>query len=269
MNKKMILILLCLCLIACQQSTDNQVVDNSAVLATVGEDNITETYLDTYLLSQGIQEASNEQSKQALDELVQQFALANQAQKAGLTLNLQQQLSLDLAKKRSLAQAAIQKHLVENPVTEADMQAEYQRITAELAGVEYHVRHLLFQDEGQAIEVLDNIKAGSDYVTEEMTYLADNAQVRNVGDIGWVNLMQVPAAFRNPLKKMVVDSIHPHPLVSEFGVHVLYLDGKRALDAPNYETVKTGIKQTLEQKKVNRYRQLAVVKSRAKRVGDQ
>ncbi len=263
MNKTIVIVLF-FCLMACQQKDSGSIEDTSEVVATVGEYEVTKAYLSAYLASQGLRQASTEQTAKALDDVVKQLALVEQARKMTLELSIDQQLMLEQAKHRSLAQAAIKKHLADHPVTEADMQAEYERITAELQGEEYHVRHLLFQDEAQAIQVLDKIKTGDDYLKEEATYLQANPQGRNVGDIGWVNIMQVPEVFREPLKIMTVDSVHPQTLVSQYGVHVLYLDDKRPLDAPGFEAVKVGVKQTLEQRKIDRYQQLAVIKSKVK-----
>ena len=264
MNKILFLCLILLTLVACNKQADVSIKDDSKVLATVGEHNITEAYLAAFLSSQGMAQATDQQKAQGLDAVVKQLSLAQLAKKAGLTLTQQQAFEIEQAKHRALAQAAIKLHLAENPITAADIQAEYQRITEALQGEEFHVRHLLFEDEVEALSVLDQIKAGESYKNAEAAYLLVNSQVKNVGDIGWVNIMQVPEVFRAPLQSMQPGTTHPRTLISQYGVHVLYLEDKRPLIAPALETVEAGIRQTLKKQKIDRYQQLAVIKAKAK-----
>jgi len=249
---------------ACGHQSNDLVVDDSKVLVTVGEYQVKEAYLAAFLKSNGVEQANDDQKKQGLDTVVKQLSLAHQAKKNGLKLTQQQAFVIEQAKQQALAQVAIDKHLADNPITDVDIQLEYKRITDELKGEEFHVRHLLYQDETEALEALDKINAGDSYLTIEAEYLSINPQVKNVGDIGWVNVMQVPEVFRAPLQSMAVDSIHPNTLISQYGVHVLFLENKRPLVAPGLDKVEVGIRQTLRQKKIERYQQLAVIKAKVK-----
>ena len=255
---------ICITMLACGNQNDVTGNDDSKVLATIGGDSVTEAYLAAFLNSKDLSQLSEQQKKQGLDALINQLSLANQAAKDGLTMTQQQVFEIELAKQRILAQLAIEQHLAANPISEDDIQAEYKRITGELKGEEYHVRHLLFQDEVQALQTLDQITTGADYVAVESVYLRENAQVKNVGDIGWVNIMQVPEVFRSPLQSMPPGSVHPKTLVSQFGVHILYLENKRPLHIPELEKVEAGIRKTLTQKKISRFEQLSVIKAKAK-----
>lgn len=267
MNKTLILIAVCLLTTACQQ--DTTWTDDSPVLARVGEVNISEQMVAAYLLNQGVAQPTDEQLTAALDALVKQQALVNQAHKAGLELSVLQRQSIELLKNQALAERMVNKHLQDNPVSDAEVKAEYARVTSELKGQEYHVRHLLYQDETQAIEALDTINEGVAYPVVEQMYLQQVGQVRNVGDIGWVNLKQVPESFRGPLQNLSAGQVHQQVVVSQFGVHVLYLEDKRELIAPDFETVREGIRKSLEDKAAERFKQLAQVKSKAVILQDQ
>ncbi len=263
-SKMITFLIIVLSLQACNKQAEQVIEDDSKILATVGNYQITEAYLDAYLISNDLPQASEQQKKQGLDSIVNQLSLAHQANKDGLKLTQQQAFEIEQAKQLALAQLAVDAHMAKNPVTDADIQAEYQRITTELKGEEYHVRHLLYKDEVEALEVLDKINAGRSYAELEAEYLLTNSRVKNVGDIGWVNIMQVPEVFRVPLQSMQPTSIYPKTLVSQYGVHVLYLENKRPLIAPEFNTVKAGIRETLKQQKISRYQQLAVIKAKAK-----
>ncbi len=252
-------------LVACNQlATDEVIVDDSKTLAEVGEYKVTEAYLSAFLYSKGLTQPTEQQQAQALEGLVKQLSLAHQANKSGLKLTQQQAFEIKQAKQLALAQVAIEQHLIENPITDEDLKTEYKRISDELKGEEFHVRHLLYQDEAEALQVLDEIKGSGDYLTAEKAYLLVNPSTKNVGNLGWVNIMQVPEVFRKPLQTMQADDFHPQTLISQYGVHILYLDGKRPLVAPDFSEVEAGIRQTLRQRKIDRYQQLMVIKSKAK-----
>jgi len=263
------LLVIFLTLLACNESADTSIKDESKVLATVGDFHITEDYLTAFLNSRGVDQVEDQQQNkqlrsQGLDVLVKQVSLAHQAEKAGYQLTQQHAFEIQQAKQRALAQIAIEKHLSANPVTTADVEAEYQRTSEALKGEEYHVHHLLYADETEALDVLDQIKTSDNYLAAEADYLLAHPNVKNVGDIGWINIMQVPEVFRKPLQVMPINSTHPQTLVSQYGVHILYLEAKRPLVAPELETVEAGIRQSLRQQKIDRYQQLAVIKAKAK-----
>lgn len=263
MKNVLMLLVLSLSLLACGQQT-TQVADSSRVLAQMGDFNLTEQYLQAYLKQTGVQQPDQAQLDQAMDELIAQQALAQQASKSGLELSAEQAYVIEQAKTRALAQLAIKQYLQEHPVEDAELQAEYDRIVAEIKGAEYRVRHMLFQDEVQALTVLEQITGGADYATLEADYLNSRPHVKNVGDIGWVNIMQVPEAFRAPLQQLSAGQTHQQVVISQFGAHVLHLADSRTATPPAFDEVKAGIRKTLEQQKIDRYRQLAVVKAKVK-----
>lgn len=253
-----------LTLTACQDSGTLQINDTSKILATVGDYAVTENYLNTYMKTKGMTEPSQAQTEQSLDEVVQQLALRHQMMQNDQQLPLETLLAIEQVKHRAQAQLALEELLAKSPITEAEIKAEYQKVTDDLQGQEYHVHHLLFQDEIQALEVLDQIEDGFSFATAETDYLSAFDQVKNVGDIGWVNLRQVPEAFRLPLQSLQAGEVYQQPVISQFGVHVLFLEAKRAAQPPDFESVKPGILKTLEQQKINRYKQLAVIKAKVK-----
>ena len=127
--------------------------------------------------------------------------MALYAKKQGLQLDLSQQIMLQQLEQKNLAQLAIQDYLARNPVTEDQIVAEYQRVVQELKGMSFKVHHLLYEDEIDAIRSLDEIKGGVRFDQAESAYLEQNNR-QNVGDLGWVNLKQVPESFRGPLQQM-------------------------------------------------------------------
>jgi peptidyl-prolyl cis-trans isomerase C len=259
--KNIIIIYAVMMLAACGSNTEF-IEDNSRVLVKVGDKPITEKYLQAYLFNRGVKDPTKEQLDQGLDALIKQQAMLLQAEKQGLKLSPEQQLSIKQVKEQALSQLAVQHYLDENPVTDDEIRAEYDRIIEELQGTEYKVRHMLFQDEVQALAHLDKISAGQSYLDIEEAYLQEFSQIRNVGDIGWINIKQVPEAFHEPLKGMKKAQVYSQVVISQYGAHVLYLEDKRASEPPAFETVKDGIKKSLIVKSKNRFEQIAMAKAK-------
>ncbi|TDR19607.1 peptidylprolyl isomerase [Marinicella litoralis] len=261
---KIFLITFSLILLTACQPNSSAVDDPSAVLVTVGDKEVTAMYVNAYLLNRGIKNPSQVQMEQGLEEVIKQQSLLLQAEKEGLELSTEQKLSIQQFKDQAMAQLAMQNYMSNNPISEEAIKAEYDRIVAELKGVEYKVRHMLYQDEVQALMALDEINAGASYLSKEKEYLASMGPVKNVGDLGWVNIKQVPEPFHKPLQTMESNQVHDKIVITKFGAHILYLEDKRSSAPPVFDEVKAGIKKSLEQKAAERFEQLAKVKAKVR-----
>lgn len=250
-------------LTACQENNqDNMAVeDNSRTLITIDSQPITEQMVRVYWLNKGVDKPSEEQINQAIKQLTEQQLWVNYADKEGIALSLEQTIGFRQLRNQALAQHALQQYLADNPVTEAEMKDEYQRVIQEVKDVQYHVRHLLYKDEIDALSALDQLESGTPYEQVEQTYLQSHGQMTNVGDIGWVNIKQVPESFSKPLQQLQPGHFYRQPVISQYGAHVLYLENKRTMDPPSFEEAKAGIERSLQERKINRFKQLLEVKA--------
>lgn len=248
---------------ACQQhnGADNTVVDNSRTLVTIDDQPITEQMVRVFWLNQGVDQPNETQISEAIKQLTEQQLLVNYAKKQGITLSLEQTIGYQQIKQKALAQQALQQYLIDNPITEADMKAEYERVIKEVKDQQFHVRHLLFKDEIDALAALDELAAGTDYAKLEQAYLQSHGQMSNVGDIGWVNIKQVPESFTQALQTLQPGQYYQQPVISQFGAHVVYLEDQRTVAPPTFEEAKEGIKRSLQERQISRFKQLLEVKA--------
>ncbi len=256
-----VLILLSLSLLACNQGNDNKIVDDSRVLITVNKTPISEQVVQVFLRNQGIEKPTEEQLNQAIKQLTEQQLWLDYAKKQKLALDRQQQIAMQLLQDRVMAQHAVKHYMDSVSITEADLQAEYKQVTEEIKDQVFHVHHLLYSDETEALQILDRINAGLSFTEAESEYLKGHLDLQNVGDIGWVNLKQVPESFAAPLQNLKSKSIYNKPVVSQFGVHVLYLEAKKKSKPPSFEEAKAGIERSLQQKQLDRFKQLLEAKA--------
>lgn len=248
---------------ACQQQNgaDNTVEDNSRTLVSIDGQPITEQMVRVYWLNQGIENPSEAQISQAIKQLTEQQLLVNYADKQALKLSIEQVIGLQQLRQQTLAKRALQNYLTDNPVTDADMKTEYQQVIKEIKDVQYHIRHLLFKDEVDALAALDQLVEGSSYKDVEQVYLQSHGDMSNVGDIGWVNIKQVPESFAKPLQDLQPGQFYQQPVISQYGAHVIYLEDKRTREPPSFEDAKAGIKRNLQERQINRFKQLLRAKA--------
>ncbi len=260
-----LLFLLSLALLACQGSPGDQqtTAQTGEVIAVVNDEPVTTDLLKAYLKANGIAKSDEVTLNKGLEGLIAEMAMAREAQKKKLPLTPDQVNTLQYLHLRAMATNALSDYLKNHPIEDKDLRAEYNKIIKNTGGQEYHVHHLLFADEVQAQKLAEDIAAGKTTFAEaEKKYLAENTARRNVGDLGWVNLSQLPKGFRQVLPGMKPGQVYPKAVASEYGGHVLFLEDTRQLQPPPFEEVKAGIERSLRQKQVDKYRQLARAKAR-------
>ena len=260
---KYILIVLCsFFLQGCNNQTDE--LPDSKTIAVVGDKIVTADMYQAFLQANGISNPDKALAKQAFDKLVDEVALANRAEQEKLTLTTLQLNTLKYLRIKSQANNAAMAYLKKNEVTQQEIEKEYNQANKNSGAVQYHVHHLLFKDEVEAIKQRDKLNSVSDYLAYEKTYLSSKSQSKNMGDLGWVNLTQLPKEFAKALKTAQEGQVLTDVVNSQFGAHIVYLEEKRPLQPPPLESVKAGIIKTLKAKKLSKYTQLARAKAHVK-----
>ncbi|HOP21439.1 MAG TPA: peptidyl-prolyl cis-trans isomerase [Gammaproteobacteria bacterium] len=260
--KTCFLFILVFVLSACQKGDEQTTyTDNSETIAVVGDKAITANLLKAYLNANGISKTDGPTLNQALENLITEIAIANVATKKGLKLTDEQLLGIEYIKIKALVSEAQGDYLKQNTVTDEEIQQAYDAANQQVGGFEYHVHHLLYKDEIEAIKALDEIKSVEDYLEKEKQFLAENPGMRNVGDISWVNLGRLPEKFREVLPNAEENSVIKTVVSSPFGAHVVYLEAKRPITPPKLEDVKQAVIKTVQQQKLSKFSQLARAKA--------
>ena len=234
----------------------------SEVIAKVGDEVITADLLNAYMHVNGISSPNSDVINASLNKLIEEIAMANVATKKQLPMSREQMNNFKYLQLRALASNAKLDYLSENPISVEDLQKEYSKVNEETKGQQYHVHHLLYTDEIEAITVLDEIKTAEDYKKLEAIYIQENPNKTNVGDLGWVNLLQLPKSFKDMLPTMQANTVNQKVIVSQFGAHVVYLEAIRDIPVPAFDEVKAGIEKSLQSQKMSKFAQLAKAKAR-------
>ena len=110
---------------------------------------------------------------------------------------------------------------------------------------EIHARHVLVATEGDAQAVLKRLKAGEDFakVAKEMSKDPGSEG----GDLGWFTKDRMVPAFAEAAFKLKENEIS-EPVKTQFGWHVIQLEGRREKTFPPFEQVKDQIARYAVQK---------------------
>jgi peptidyl-prolyl cis-trans isomerase C len=260
--KYTLLILCILNLLSCNNQTDE--LPESKTVAVVGDKKVTADMYQAFLQANGISNPDKILAKKAFDKLIDEVAMANMAEKDNLKLTTLQLNTLKYLRIKSQASNAANAYLKKNPISEKEIETEYKQANIKSGLDQYHVHHLLFKDEVEAIKQREKLHSVADYLAYEKTYLLTNTQSKSMGDLGWVNLSQLPKEFSNALKKAQVNQLLNDVVITQFGAHIVYLEAKRPMKPPPLESVKAGITKALKAKKILKYTQLARAKAHVK-----
>ena len=125
---------------------------------------ITKANVDEFVKLLGTQGATDSPQlrEQVKEELINRQVMVQAAEAAGLLKDPTITVELELARQGILVRALMADYLKKNPITDAKIQAEYDKLkTAEDGKFEYEVRHILVEDEKTANDMQAKLKAKS------------------------------------------------------------------------------------------------------------
>ena len=183
------------------------------------------------------------------DELIAREIFVQEAERKGLTRNPETQRQLESARQDILIRALIRDSLKSNPVTDADVKAEYDKLVKSSGSQEYRARHILVETEPEAKAIIDQLKKGAKF--EDLARKSkDTGSAQRGGDLDW----NAPSTFVKPFAEAMVKldkgQYTEIPIKSDFGWHVIRLDDVRDTQAPPLEQVKPQIQQELERRRI-------------------
>jgi len=226
----------------------------SAVAATVNGKQITQEMLDTFsqaVMGNSPEPATDEQKTQLLDQLINMTLAAQAAEKDGLQKDPKVAGRLDLLRTQILAEAASEKFVESQPVTDADLKAEYD---TQVAGMpkEYKARHILVDDKEKAESIVRDLQAGGDFSKIAAKESKDSSGKAG-GDLGWFSPQTMVKPFADAVQALEKGKYTTTPVQSEFGWHVIILDDVRSPEAPKFEDVKPQVEMFVQRKKLQEY----------------
>ena len=237
---------------AAKKSTPKPAAKGNAV-ATVNGVAVPSSRLDFLVQQQkGRGAPDNDQTRSMIrDELINREVVVQEAQKAGIAKSPEVAAQMDIARQEIIVGAYLRDWVKKHPVSDADIQKEYDRARGQSGDKEYRARHILVESEDQAKDVIAQLKKGAKFDELATKLSKDPGSAQRGGDLDW----SVPAAydkqFAEAMTKLEKGKYTENPVQTRFGYHVIQLEDVRQTRFPPLAEVKPRIQQQLTQHKVD------------------
>ena len=194
----------------------------------------------------------NDQSRALIrDELINREVLMQEAQKSGVARSPEVASQLDLARQEIIISAFLREWVRKNPISDADIQKEYDRVKAEQGDREYRARHILVETEDQAKTMVAELKKGGKFEELAAKNSKDPGSKDRGGDLDWHGPSDFDRAFSDAMTKLDKGKFTETPVRTRFGFHVIQLEDVRTGRFPSLAEVKPRIQQQLTQARID------------------
>ena len=200
------------------------------------------------------QAKSPELEQQVRDEVVLREIFMQEAEKRGLAASAEYKQQMEFARQTLLIRELFADFQKKNPVTDAEVQAEYDKFKAQSSGTEYRARHILVEKEEEAKALIAQIKGGAKFEDLAKKNSKDPGSGENGGDLDYAAPGAYVPEFSQAMVKLKKGEMTETPVKSQFGWHVIKLEDSREAKFPPIEEVKGQIQQRISQQKLGEFR---------------
>lgn len=228
---------------------------NAAAVATVNGKEISQKMYQAYvqqLESRQKKGNINIDRKRLINELINRELLHQAALKMKVENNPEIKFLIKQQKIDLLTKAAMKQIVDKSPVTEAEIEATYKKMTAQSSPMEYKARHILLKTEADAKAVINKLNKGADFAKlakEKST----GPSAKSGGELGWFKPGQMVPAFSKAVMALKKGKYTKQAVKTQFGYHVIELEDSRKIDPPKLANVKNQIRGLLQQQRIQKY----------------
>ncbi|HVP08833.1 MAG TPA: peptidylprolyl isomerase [Burkholderiales bacterium] len=190
---------------------------------------------------------------QATEALIRNELLVQEANRSGLAKKPEVAQQIELARRDVLANAAIGEYLRTHPISDGDVQKEYERAKSRTGDKEYRARHILLASEDEAKSVIADLKKGGKFEEIAQKRSLDEGTRPKGGDLDWNVPANFDKAFGDALVKLEKGKTTEAPVRTRFGYHVIQLEDVRQVSFPKLDQVRHQIQQSLLNQRVDAY----------------
>jgi peptidyl-prolyl cis-trans isomerase C len=222
-------------------------------VATVNGVQIPRNRLDIVVRQQTARGAQDSEQlrAQVREALINNELLIQEANRSGLAKKPEVQQQIDLTRQEVIANAMVADYIRTHPITDAEVQKEYERAKVQTGDKEYKARHVLVATEDEAKSVLADLKKGGKWDEVAQKRSLDEGTRPKGGDLDWNVPSNFDKAFADAMVKLEKGKMTETPVRSRFGFHVIQLDDVRPVNFPPLSQVNQQIQQRLVGQKVD------------------
>jgi peptidyl-prolyl cis-trans isomerase C len=190
---------------------------------------------------------------QIKEELIAREVFMQEAKKRGLDASDEYKAQIELARQTIMIRQLFADFQKKNPVTDAEIKAEYDKFAAANGGKEYRARHILVDKEDEAKALIADIKKGAKFEDLAKKASKDPGSGANGGDLDWAAAGSYVPEFSAAMVKLDKGQMTDAPVKSQFGFHIIRVDDVRDAQLPKLEEVQPQIAQQLQQQKLSTF----------------
>lgn len=186
-----------------------------------------------------------------LDQLIDRKALVLLAQKQGLDKDPQVERQMVRAADSALQNALLSRDIGPQ-VSEAKVKERYDATVANKPGEEeVHAAHILVANEDEAKKLIADLKGGADFAALAKAHSTDPGAAQG-GDLGWFKKGDMLPAFADAAFAMQPGQISDTPVHTQYGWHVIKVEGRRQAPPPTFEQARDQLRQDMIQEGVRK-----------------
>jgi peptidyl-prolyl cis-trans isomerase C len=203
------------------------------------------------LASRG-QKTDDNLNNMIVDRMIAMELINQEAEKTGLSKDVNYLLKEELARKEMLYNTFLQNYVQKNPISESDIKNAYEQYKKDLGSQEFNAKHILLASEQEAKDVIAELNKGGNFNKIAKDKSKDTGSKDKGGDLGWFPANSMVKPFAEALTSLKKGNVTTIPVQTQFGWHVIKLEDTRALQAPEFDKVKEGLAKTLQQKQLDK-----------------
>ena len=196
--------------------------------------------------------ATPEVRSEVLSQLVLREVLAAEAVRRGTDKKPDFLARMNEEKQRVLAETLIAEYSTQNPVSEKDIQAEYERQKQALGGdsaTQYLLSEIVLGTEQEARDVIARLKKGEAFDKLASSLSTDAATKSKAGQIGWVLPVELSPLFGNVIVNLPKGVHTAAPIQFNKAWHILRVDDTRPYKVPTLEDSRQNLTAALQGQK--------------------
>jgi parvulin-like peptidyl-prolyl isomerase len=197
--------------------------------------------------------------EQVLKQLIGKELIYDDAKKSGIIKSAEYKKEYKILEQRMKKELAIQvwqKKLLDSiKISNKELKDYYKKNIDEFRQKEsVHARHILVKTKAEAEKIIAELKPLSgEKLKEKFIELAKKDSTgpsgKNGGDLGYFAKGQMVPAFNDKVFSMKKGTITLHPVKTQFGYHVIYVEDKKPAMTRSFDEVKAFIEQRLKMEK--------------------
>ena len=200
------------------------------------------------------QDDENMDDDRIRDALIASELLAQEAVKKGLDKMPRLVAIQEYQRKELLGRAMLEQFVVEHPISEETLKAEYEKAKKQAGDKEYRARHILVASEKEAKDLIVKLSGKNKAKFEDLAKKhSKDVSAENGGDLGWANAGAVVPEFSVAMVNLKKGQYTKTPVRTQYGWHVIQLEDVRDMNIPPFEEVRMRIAEQMQKVQLRNY----------------